>query len=71
MLSVIIFIIVATQQLQLIIGSPEDNHQIRSFCTRIWLYLMFLIQIVDRNRPSSHRSELKSCTILMDEQSNP
>lgn len=32
---------------------------------------MFQNKIVDRNRPSSRRSELKSCTILMDEQSNP
>lgn len=32
---------------------------------------MFPTQIVDRNRPGSRRSELKSCTVLMDEQSNP
>lgn len=27
--------------------------------------------IVDRNRSGSRRSELKSCMVLMDEQSNP
>jgi len=31
----------------------------------------FYIRVVDRIRAVLRRSELKSCTILMDEQSNP
>ena len=44
---------------------------LRSFRTRRLIRQMLPHQIVDRNRPGSRRSELKSCMVLMDEQSNP
>ena len=71
MLSMIIPSIVATQHPHLGISTPEDNRYVPSFCTRMRLYHCFLLQIVDRNRPSLRRSELKSRAVLMNEQSNP